>query len=154
MLAVTQAETALGFLLAWEIMGAASFALVIFDRHNDRAFHAGWIYMIACHAGAALLILLFLFPHTPLWMFILAVIGFGLKIGFPLLHVWLPEAHPAAPAPVSALMSGAMIELGFLGIFSFGIAGNGDFALYGWTFTILGIIGALSGIIFARRRPT
>jgi formate hydrogenlyase subunit 3/multisubunit Na+/H+ antiporter MnhD subunit len=105
--------------------------------------------MMACHAGAALLILLFFFPHTPGWMFLLAVAGFGLKIGFPLLHVWLPEAHPAAPAPVSALMSGAMIELGFFGVLLFGISPDGSNALYGWSFLILGLITAPCGIIFA-----
>jgi len=149
MLAVTMATTQLGFLVAWEIMGAASFGLVIFDRHNRTSWRAGWVYMMACHAGAALLILLFFFPHTPGWMFLLAVAGFGLKIGFPLLHVWLPQAHPAAPAPVSALMSGAMIELGFFGVLLFGISPDGNHAVYGWSFLILGLITAPCGIIFA-----
>ena len=148
MLGVTQLESPLAFLLAWELMGAASFGLVIFDRHNRNFAKAGWIYMIACHAGAALLILLFFFPHTPGWLFLLALLGFGLKIGFPLLHVWLPEAHPAAPAPVSALMSGAMIELGFFGILAFAIVPE-KIALYGWVFAILGVITAPAGIIFA-----
>ena len=152
MLAVTAVDSAsnpLSFLLAWEIMGAASFALVIFDRHNQNACRAGWIYMIACHAGAGLLILLFCFDLTPLWVFIIALLGFGLKIGFPLLHIWLPEAHPAAPAPVSALMSGAMIELGFYGLLSFGILRDGNIALYGWVLSILGMATMLPGIIFA-----
>jgi len=149
MLTVVFAGSAYTFLLAWEVMGAASFALVLFDRHNENSSRAGWIYMIACHAGAAFLILLFFFPYTPGWMFLLALLGFGLKIGFPLLHVWLPEAHPAAPAPVSALMSGAMIELGFYGIFRFGIQMTGDFALYGWVLLGLGMISAPAGIIFA-----
>ncbi len=149
MLYVTTAETPLSFLLAWEVMGAASFGLVLFDRHNHSSGRAAWIYMMACHAGAAFLILLFFFPHTPVWMFVLALLGFGLKIGFPLLHVWLPEAHPAAPAPVSALMSGAMIELGFFGILSFGIYSPEYAALYGWVFVLLGLVSAPSGIIFA-----
>lgn len=149
MLFVTMATTRLGFLVAWEIMGAASFGLVIFDRHNHCSWRAGWVYMMACHAGAALLILLFFFPHTPGWMFLLAAAGFGLKIGFPLLHVWLPEAHPAAPAPVSAVMSGAMIELGFFGILLFGITPAGSNTLYGWSFLITGLIAAPCGIIFA-----
>ena len=149
MLCVTAAETALTFLLAWEIMGLASSALVLFDSHNPASSRAGWIYMMACHAGAAFLILLFFFPHTPVWMFVLALLGFGLKIGFPLLHVWLPEAHPAAPAPVSALMSGAMIELGFFGIFSFGIVSMEYAAIYGWVLILLGLASAPLGIIFA-----
>lgn len=139
------------FMLAWEIMGAASFALVMFDRHSQTARRAGWIYMAACHAGGALLILFFLFPDRGLLSFFLALTGFGLKIGFPLLHIWLPDAHPAAPAPVSALMSGAMIELGFLGLISLAVL-PGDMAVFrcaGWTLLILGVCGALGGIIFA-----
>lgn len=149
MIWVTQSTGALTFLLAWEIMGAASFALVIFDRRTPGALRAGWIYMMACHAGAALLIMLFFFQHTPVWMFILGLAGFGLKIGFPLLHVWLPEAHPAAPAPVSALMSGAMIELGFFGLFTYGTLPDGNHMLYGWVLAVIGVLAAVTGIIFA-----
>ena len=149
MLCVLIAQTPMSFLLSWEVMGAASFALVLFDRHNPSSCRAGWIYMMACHAGAALLMLLFFFPHTPVWMFVLTVLAFGLKIGFPLLHVWLPEAHPAAPAPVSALMSGAMIELGFYGILTFGIYERAFAGVYGWVFILLGLVTAPLGIIFA-----
>lgn len=149
MLAVISAETPLEFLLAWEIMGAASFALVIFDRDHGNVCRAGWIYLIACHGGAGLLILLFTFSFAPEWVFVLSLLGFGLKIGFPLLHVWLPEAHPAAPAPVSAVMSGSMIELGFYGILAFGVINGGNYALYGWVFTLLGIFTMLPGIIYA-----
>src|SRR6185369_1185353 len=49
-------------------------------------------------------------------LFVLAVIGFGTKAGFLPLHVWLPEAHPAAPSHVSALMSGVMIKTGIYGL--------------------------------------
>ncbi|MBQ4330074.1 MAG: hypothetical protein IJC27_10160 [Lentisphaeria bacterium] len=149
MIFVTQAQTSMQFLLAWEIMGAASFALVIFDRESVKAWSAGWIYLIACHAGAAFLITVFCFPLAPAVLFTLALIGFGLKIGFPLLHVWLPEAHPAAPAPVSAIMSGAMIELGFLGLLTYGIFMGANWMLAGWVLTVLGIITAVGGIIFA-----
>ena len=48
--------------------------------------------------------------------FLLAVIGFGTKAGFVPLHVWLPEAHPAAPSHVSAVMSGVMIKTGIYGL--------------------------------------
>ena len=100
---VSMAAKGAAFMLAWEIMGAASFALVMFDRHASSARRAGWLYLAACHAGGALLILFFLFPDQGIISFFLALTGFGLKIGFPLLHIWLPDAHPAAPAPVSAL---------------------------------------------------
>jgi len=54
-------------------------------------------------------------PLTGL-VFLLAVVGFGTKAGFMPLHVWLPEAHPAAPSHVSALMSGVMIKTGIYGL--------------------------------------
>ncbi len=149
MMMVIHAEYLMQFLVAWEVMGVASFALVIFDRESVKAWKAGWIYLLACHAGAALLMILFFIPLNSEAVFILALIGFGLKIGFPLLHVWLPEAHPAAPAPVSALMSGAMIELGFLGLLIYGVIVRCNWMLAGWVLTILGVITALCGIIFA-----
>ena len=46
----------------------------------------------------------------------LALVGFGTKAGFVPFHVWLPEAHPAAPSHVSALMSGVMIKMGLYGL--------------------------------------
>ena len=49
-------------------------------------------------------------------MFVLAVIGFGAKAGIMPFHVWLPEAHPAAPSHVSAVMSGVMIKTGIYGL--------------------------------------
>ena len=48
--------------------------------------------------------------------FLLALFGFGAKAGLLPLHVWLPEAHPAAPSPVSALMSGIMLKTAIYGI--------------------------------------
>ena len=149
MMMVINAVYPMQFLVAWEIMGVASFALVIFDRESVNAWKAGWIYLLVCHAGAALLMILFFIPLGRETVFILALLGFGLKIGFPLLHVWLPEAHPAAPAPVSALMSGAMIELGFLGLLIYGVIVRGNWMLAGWVLAILGVITALCGIIFA-----
>ncbi len=152
MLTVTLEYSWLKFLLAWEVMGLASAMLVMFDRNSEAARKAGWLYFAACHAGAALLMLFFLFPGSGLLPLILGLAGFGLKIGFPLLHIWLPEAHPAAPAPVSSLMSGAMIGLGFLGIsrFVLPMCGNISHSVFmGWTLLALGICGALGGIIFA-----
>ncbi len=165
MLAVTYQENPVCFLVAWEIMGIASFALVAFDYRTKQVLRAAWIYLLACQAGSMFIIALLTFADNPILIFILAVLGFGLKIGFPLLHIWLPEAHPAAPAPVSALMSGAMIQLGFLGILKWGVTWNpqmmeGAFNItlaslqniYGVTFLVLGCAGSLLGILFSLPR--
>ena len=149
MYGVTLAGSPFQFLVLWELMGLASFALVAFERESKEVMRAAWIYIVACHAGAAFLIAMFFFGGTPTAVFVLGVIGFGLKIGFPLLHVWLPEAHPAAPAPVSALMSGAMIQLGFYGLLTYCTWSLSEYALYGWTLLGLGVIGTFGGMLFA-----
>lgn len=144
------------FLVMWELMGVASFALVIFDWGSADSRRAGWIYLLVSHVGAAFLILMFVSNSRSLspemgWLpVVLGIIGFGMKAGFPLLHVWLPSAHPAAPAPVSAIMSGAMIKLGLYGILRFVLLPGGDAMLQcGWLLAILGLAGALLGIILA-----
>lgn len=150
---VTLARTPVEFLVAWEMMGMMSFALVAFEYHEKSTLHAAWIYLLACHAGAAFLIPAFIFGGCGIWgmgALIAGLIGFGLKIGFPLLHVWLPEAHPAAPAPVSAVMSGAMINLGFYGILQMPYATDETtLQTLGWILLVLGLTGAFGGILFA-----
>ncbi|MBQ5795841.1 MAG: hypothetical protein IIW14_07610 [Kiritimatiellae bacterium] len=155
MAAVVFADGKLPFLLAWEAMGLASAGLVAFESKEKSVRKTTWIYLLACHAGACALMLAGVFinrPDAALAAFACAVVGFGLKIGFPPFHSWLPEAHPAAPAPASAIMSGAMIPLGFFGFLRFfPVAGMEiqNAALYGWTFLALGAIGSTGGILFA-----
>jgi formate hydrogenlyase subunit 3/multisubunit Na+/H+ antiporter MnhD subunit len=155
MVAVVFADGKLPFLLSWEAMGLASAGLVAFESKEKSVRKATWIYLLACHAGACALMLAGVFMNRPdaaLAAFACAVVGFGLKIGFPPFHSWLPEAHPAAPAPASAIMSGAMIPLGFLGFLRFfPVAGmeTANAALYGWTFLVLGAVGSVGGILFA-----
>ena len=156
MAAVVFADGKLPFLLAWEAMGLASAGLVAFESKEKSVRKATWIYLLACHAGACALMLAGVFMNRPdaaVAAFVCAVVGFGLKIGFPPFHSWLPEAHPAAPAPASAIMSGAMIPLGFCGFLKFfqlcpGMM-SANAALCGWTFLALGAIGSTGGILFA-----
>jgi len=83
-------------------------------------------------------------------IFILAAVGFGSKAGLVPLHVWLPRAHPEAPSHVSALMSGAMVNLGVYGIvrLAFDLLGEGP---RWWGLVLLGFGGAsaLFGILHA-----
>jgi len=149
MLLVTFANGFLSFLLFWELMGIFSFGLVAFEYRSRAVMRAAWIYLLAGQAGGLLLMLMISRMDAALTagFFALGTLAFGLKAGLPFLHVWLPEAHPAAPAPVSALMSGAMIPLGFYGMFRFVFLG--DPLLCGWTLLVLGILGALLGILYA-----
>lgn len=151
MLLVVISRDALAFLLSWELMGAASFVLVAYDCGKDEVKKASWIYLLACELGGLLLIPVLLSWYgvlTPVMNFLLVTAGFGLKAGFPLLHVWLPKAHPAAPAPVSALMSAAMINLGFYGILRFGVTPQ-VYSLAGWVLLLCGLICAFGGALYA-----
>lgn len=149
MLAVTAAPTFWRFAVAWEFMGLFSAGLVAFDARSERVRNATWTYLVACHAGILLLIAASaLKAHAIPFATAALLLGFGLKAGFPGLHVWLPEAHPAAPAPVSALMSAAMVNLGLYGILRFLPWQPNLFAL-GTTLSLLGALGALGGILFA-----
>ncbi len=155
MLAVVYAPGKISFLLAWEAMGLSSAGLVAFENTEKPVRRATWIYLLACHAGACALMLAGVLLNSPdafLAAFFCAIVGFGLKIGFPPFHVWLPEAHPAAPAPASAVMSGAMIPLGFYGLLNFfwpvsTVVPYNTTA--GLTLIALGVAGAIGGILFA-----
>ena len=159
------------FLMAWEIMALSSFFLVTFENEDESVQRAGWTYLTATHLGTAFLLVLFLLlgrqsgaasldfdlflaarshmaPIADV-IFILAVIGFGAKAGFIPFHVWLPEAHPAAPSPVSAVMSGVMIKTGIYGLLrtiSFlEISAN----WWGWLLIIIGLVSGILGVLFA-----
>jgi formate hydrogenlyase subunit 3/multisubunit Na+/H+ antiporter MnhD subunit len=122
------------FLVVWELMAVSSFLLVIFEADDRKVLKTGINYLIQMHVGLLFLLVAFLIAgdstgytgfdglktyfgtHSNLLVFSLFFIGFGIKAGFIPLHTWLPEAHPAAPSPVSGLMSGVMIKMGIYGI--------------------------------------
>jgi hydrogenase-4 component B len=133
---VLVARNALLFLAAWEVMALGAFVLVITEGHRREVRAAGWLYLVATHAGMLALLALFTqlarlhggsFALAPLppgiagtaaggAVFGLALLGFGVKAGILPLHVWLPSAHAAAPSHVSALMSGVLLKTGIYGL--------------------------------------
>lgn len=154
MVGVVLAPTKLAFLVAWEAMGLFSSGLVGFESATAESKKATWIYLMACHAGAVFLILsgVMTIRMDVNWIVVwyLALVGFGLKIGFPPFHVWLPEAHPAAPAPASAVMSGAMIPLGFYGLATWIPQDMPELMPHiAWSLLILGSLAAFGGILFS-----
>lgn len=133
---VVLARDAIVLVVAWEAMGLTSFLLVTFEHQQAEVRRAGWIYLVASQLGAmvfiALVVLLIrqaggtefsalqrMTPPGP-WpsagLAALAVVACGVKAGFVPLHVWLPEAHAAAPSHMSALMSGASIKIALYGL--------------------------------------
>ncbi|MFA7165604.1 MAG: proton-conducting transporter membrane subunit [Desulfoplanes sp.] len=153
------------FLIAWEIMSFAAWFLVMFDHEQGTVQKAGWIYLAATHLGTAFLFALFILfadktgsldfstfavaTGSANILFLLAVVGFGAKAGFFGLHVWLPEAHPAAPSHVSGVMSGVMIKTGIYGLIRVLTLCPVWEDWWGWLLIVIGICSGLGGIIFA-----
>jgi formate hydrogenlyase subunit 3/multisubunit Na+/H+ antiporter MnhD subunit len=168
MLLVAVARNAVLFLLAWEAMSLASFFLVMFEHQRASVRHAGWVYLVATHIGTAFLLVMFAVlgrqagtldfaafapgPATPMapgLLFLLAVVGFGTKAGFMPLHVWLPEAHPAAPSHVSAVMSGVMIKTGIYGLLRVLTFLGPPAPWWGWVLVATGAVSGVFGVLFA-----
>ncbi|MCI0343375.1 MAG: hypothetical protein L0216_19895 [Planctomycetales bacterium] len=164
---VVLARNGVLFLLAWEAMALSSFFLVTFEDHREEVREAGWTYLVATHLGTAFLLALFLLlgreagsldfrdfgAHGPPAhagaLFLLAVVGFGAKAGFLPLHVWLPEAHPAAPSHVSALLSGVMIKTGIYGLARTLTWLGPPPAWWGWLLVGVGLSSGILGVLFA-----
>ena len=137
MFLVPCARNVWSFLFSWEAMTVASFFLVILDHERQEARKAAYLYLVMSQISAAFITAFFfllyratgslefsvfetagpsLDPGLKSVLFLLALIGFGIKAGVVPLHLWLPYAHPAAPSHVSALMSGVMIKTGIYGL--------------------------------------
>jgi formate hydrogenlyase subunit 3/multisubunit Na+/H+ antiporter MnhD subunit len=82
-------------------------------------------------------------------LFLLAIVGFGTKAGFMPFHVWLPEAHPAAPSHVSALMSGVMIKTGIYGLLRSLTFLGAPPLWWGWLLIGIGLTSGVLGVLFA-----
>ena len=157
-------------------------APLIFIHRSKEALEATWKYVLICSVGIALALLGYFFitlamdlgninaPMTftslntvasqldPLWLkvgFIFVVIGFGTKMGLAPMHTWLPDAHSQAPSPASALLSGALLNCAFLGIYKthvlMSVAGLGDFS--GNILIGFGLVSMLVGAIFIIGQP-
>lgn len=166
---VLLADDAYMFMVAWETMAISSYFLVTTDHKIPEIRSAGFIYLLVAHVGAIAILLCFgvmqagqgdytfatMRAHelSGTWAsmaFLLALFGFGAKAGVLPLHVWLPEAHPAAPSPVSAMMSGIMLKTAIYGILrvTFDLL-HTQLWWWGLLALALGLITALYGVLFA-----
>ena len=169
MAGVVLADDAYAFMVMWETMALSSFFLVTTNHRIAEIRRAGYVYLLVAHVGAIAILLSFgvLQANTgdytfanmraqslpPSWAsiaFALALFGFGAKAGLVPLHVWLPDAHPAAPSPVSALMSGVMLKTAVYGMLrvTFDLL---PAQLWWWGAILLavGLASALFGVVFA-----
>ncbi len=169
MVMVVLARNGVLFLMAWEVMALSSFFLVTFEDERESVRVAGRTYLVATHLGTAFLLVMFILmgreagsldfdqfqklSATPkafgALLFLLAIIGFGTKAGFMPLHVWLPEAHPAAPSHVSALMSGVMIKMGIYGLVRVLTFLGPPPLWWGWLLVSIGLSSGILGVLFA-----
>ena len=164
MLLVETAWDGIFFLVVWEIMSLSSFFLVIFEGEKPEVLKAGWIYLVATHFATAFLMVMFMIlgssgsfsfgsaavsESMKSVIFILALVGFGTKAGFAPFHVWLPEAHPAAPSHVSAVMSGVMVKAGIYGILRILTLTGEPLLWWGWLLVIAGAVTGVGGVLFA-----
>ena len=171
MLGVVVAGDAFTFLIAWETMSLVSFALVLTEHRREEVRRAAWVYLVMTHTATAFIVSAFLLlargsgslvfaewtAHASASdagiasvIFVLGLVGFGTKAGMIPLHIWLPQAHPVAPAHVSALMSGVMIKLGIYGLLrlSFDWLAPGP-AWWGALILGLGAASAVLGVLYA-----
>jgi formate hydrogenlyase subunit 3/multisubunit Na+/H+ antiporter MnhD subunit len=166
---VVLADDAYVFMVMWETMAFSSFFLVLANHRIPEIRQAGYLYMLVAHIGALGILLCFgllqantgdyTFANmraqhlTPFWgsvAFVLAVFGFGAKAGLLPLHAWLPEAHPAAPSPFSALMSAVMLKIALYGILRVGFdLLQEQIWWWGVLLMALGLITALFGVVFS-----
>jgi len=175
MFLVVLADDALFFLIAWELMAASSYFLVLFEDERIENRRAAFLYLVVAHVGAIAILLSFgvlaglatgftgfqnytfdAMRETELpsglatLAFLLAFFGFAAKAGVIPLHVWLPEAHPVAPSNVSALMSGVMLKTAIYGIVRVVFDLIGDFPWWwGALVLVFGLVSAVMGVLYA-----
>lgn len=158
------------FLCAWELMTLSTAALVATEHEERASRRAAFLYLAMSHLATGCLIAGFLILASTSGslslstlvsrattdtsmrsaLFALFFVGFGVKAGIVPLHVWLPEAHPAAPTSISALMSGVLIKTGIYGIVRMCAFGLGV-PLLSWGVLVVAVGGlsALLGVLYA-----
>ena len=168
MTVVVLAHDGVLFLMAWEVMAIAGFFLVSTEDDQRASREAAWVYFIAAHLGTLCLFGMFALLHSavgsfdfdaiaashmtaPLTtaVFVLALLGFGMKAGLMPLHVWLPGAHANAPSHVSAMLSGVMLKMGIYGLVRMTSLLPVPPAWWGGALLALGAVSAVMGLVFA-----
>jgi hydrogenase-4 component B len=161
---VVIARNAILFLVGWEVMALAAFLTITTEDEKREVREVGLVYLIATRIGTlclfAMFALLFMArgdfaveapPPTSLAnaIFVLGLVGFGLKAGVMPMHVWLPGAHANAPSHVSALMSGVLIKIGIYGLVRLTSFFAHPPLWWGGTVLALGGVSGILGVAFA-----
>ncbi|MDA8231970.1 MAG: hydrogenase 4 subunit B [Magnetospirillum sp.] len=167
--AVLIADDAFTFLVSWEFMSLASWALVLSDHTRAESRRAALVYLTMAAFGTFSLLTCFgvmagpggdytfaamrahsLGPVAGSLAVLLALLGAGSKAGLVPLHAWLPLAHPAAPSHVSALMSGVMTKVALYALIRILMDLRGDVGWeWGAVMMVVGGITAVLGVLYA-----
>jgi hydrogenase-4 component B len=162
------ARNSILFLCGWELMAVSAFFLVATEDEDPEVREAGWDYLVAAHVATLCLFALFallraasgsfalaplaedsMTPAMATAVFVLALIGFGLKAGVMPLHVWLPSAHAIAPSHVSAIMSGVIIKMGIYGLVRVTSLIPNPPLQWGLVVLALGVVSGVLGVAYA-----
>ena len=172
-LAVLAAGGMVTFLIAWETMSLACYLLILRHLRSAESARGAFWFMALSEIGFLLIVAAFVIlsakTHATAldaiaarshliddgWRaaaFLLALAGFGFKAGLVPLHVWLPEAHPVAPADGSAFLSGVVVKLGVYGIALFAFELDPVSGAWPGLVTMgAGAVTAAIGILYALR---
>jgi hydrogenase-4 component B len=170
MVVVVLARNALLFLAGWEVAAVAASFLIVFDHDRPEAQRAGWVSFIAAQWGACFLFALFalLGQHadsslqfadfeaadslpstTSSILFLLALVGFGIKAGLMPFHSWLTPAYSEAPSHVPAVLSGVHSKLAVYGFVRVLTYLGPPPVWWGWVLIMIGLVSGLMGIALA-----
>jgi len=168
-LLVYTGEHAITFLFGWEVAALAAWLLVIWDYGSQKVRFAGFNYLVSTHIGLIFLVaaVMILYTRTQSWflddfgvwlehdpgvlrntVFLLLVTSFGLKSAFFPFHSWLPRAHAAAPAHVSALMSGVIHKAGLYALLRFILLAGKPDEWMAWFLIAFSLLSALIGGLY------
>lgn len=161
-------QNAFAFLVGWEIAALSAWLLVIYEHRNQKIRFAGFNYLISTHLGLLFLVAAITVMHASTQSFqfvdfaaflskpsferglafVLLLTSFCLKSAFYPFHTWLPRAHAAAPAHVSALMSGVIHKAGMFGMLKFLFMIGEPELWMGWLLITVSAMSAFMGILY------
>ncbi|HCL57116.1 MAG TPA: hypothetical protein DHW82_08940 [Spirochaetia bacterium] len=165
---VVVVNQAVVFLVFWELMSLFAYLGMIFEKEKKEVEIGSFYYFVMSHVVVFALAFFFflLHRHTGSWflsdfhmnsdsdtlvpfLYLLSIIGFGMKAGFIPFHFWLPKAHPIAPTVFSAFLSAVIIKTGIYGLLRTFQFARPVSEWMGWIVLFIGIISAVFGIWYA-----
>lgn len=161
-------QNAFAFLVGWEIAALSAWLLVIWEHRNQKIRFAGFNYLVSTHLSLLFLVAAIMIMHGETnsfqffrfeeflrrpsvsrgITFVLLMASFGLKSAFFPFHTWLPRAHSAAPAHVSALMSGVIHKAGLFGMLKFILMIAQPEIWMGWYLILFSGLSAFMGVLY------